>query len=60
MTASCPQVCRDSGDQIPLDLAHAAKADVLVSGDEDLPALAGQTAFAIETPRACQARVSRG
>ena len=58
-TASCPQVCRDSGDQIFLDLAHTGKADVLVSGDDDLLVLAGQTTFAIETPRAYLSRVSR-
>ena len=58
-TASCPQVCRDAGDQIFLDLAHTGKAEILVSGDEDLLALAGQTAFAIDTPRVYLARVSR-
>ena len=58
-TTACPQRCRDSGDQIFLDLAYTAKAEVLVSGDEDLLILAGKTAFDIETPRAYQARISR-
>ena len=46
----CPMLCRDPKDQPLLDLAHCGKADLLVTGDEDLLALAGQTAFAIETP----------
>lgn len=29
----CPVICRDSKDQPFLDLAHSAKADMLVSGD---------------------------
>ena len=48
----CPAVCRDARDQIFLDLAHCGKADVLVTGDDDLLVLAGQTAFMIETPEA--------
>jgi predicted nucleic acid-binding protein len=46
----CPVQCRDPRDQPLLDLAHGGKADVLVTSDEDLLALAGQTEFAIETP----------
>jgi predicted nucleic acid-binding protein len=46
----CPQVCRDTNDQPILDLAQSAKADLLVSGDQDLLALSGQTEFLIETP----------
>jgi uncharacterized protein len=46
----CPYLCRDANDQPFLDLAHSGKADVLVSGDRDLLALAGKTVFAIETP----------
>jgi putative PIN family toxin of toxin-antitoxin system len=53
----CPQLCRDPDDQPLLDLAHSGKADVLVSGDKDLLALAGQTAFSIETPEAFRRRV---
>jgi putative PIN family toxin of toxin-antitoxin system len=49
---SCPVLCRDPKDQPFLDLAESGKADLLVTGDEDLLALAGQTAFLIETPEA--------
>jgi putative PIN family toxin of toxin-antitoxin system len=42
--------CRDPHDQKFLILAHAGKADVLVTGDQALLALARQTPFAIETP----------
>ena len=48
----CPAVCRDANDQPLLDLAQSGKADLLVTGDEDLLALAGQTTFLIETPEA--------
>jgi predicted nucleic acid-binding protein len=37
-------------DQLFLDLAQSGKADILVTGDDDLLALAGQTVFVIETP----------
>ena len=57
ITISCPVVCRDARDQIFLDLAHCGKAGVLVTGDDDLLALAGQTAFIIETPGAYRSRV---
>ena len=57
---SCRVLCRDVKDQPLLDLAHSAKADVLVSGDGDLLALAGQTAFPIETPEAYRRRVCLG
>lgn len=43
-------VCRDPADQPFLVLAHAGKADVLVSGDRALLELEGRTAFSIETP----------
>ena len=33
-------VCRDTSDQIFLDLAHSAKVDCLVTGDKDLLVLA--------------------
>jgi len=55
---SCPVMCRDPKDQSFLDLAHCGKADLLVTGDEDLLALAGQTAFVIETPEAYLRRAS--
>lgn len=55
-----PVRCRDVKDQPFLDLARSGKADVLVTGDEDLLALAGQTAFCIETPQAYWLRMSGG
>ena len=54
---SCPAVCRDAKDQIFLDLAHCGNAGVLVTGDDDLLALAGQTSFIIESPGAYRHRV---
>lgn len=48
----CPVRCRDAKDQPFLDLAQSGKADVLVTGDEDLLVLAGRVAFVIETPAA--------
>jgi putative PIN family toxin of toxin-antitoxin system len=53
----CPIVCRDAKDHIFLDLAHSGRADILVSGDQDLLVLAGQTAFLIESPEAYRLRV---
>jgi len=49
-TRKCSVLCRDINDQPLLDLAHSGKADLLISGDRDLLALAGQTKFLIETP----------
>lgn len=46
----CLIECRDTKDLPFHDLAHSGRADVLVTGDRDLLALAGQTAFLIETP----------
>ncbi|MGA3081337.1 MAG: putative toxin-antitoxin system toxin component, PIN family [Terracidiphilus sp.] len=57
---SCPVLCRDTKDQIFLDLAQSGKADVLVTGDGDLLALAGQTEFVIETPEAYRQRQESG
>lgn len=54
----CPIQCRDPKDQRFLDLAQGGSADLLVTGDADLLALAGQTAFLIETPEAYRLRVS--
>jgi len=42
--------CRGPDDQKFPALAQAGRADVLVTGDQALLALAGQTRFAIETP----------
>jgi uncharacterized protein len=53
----CPQVCRDEKDQSFLDLAQSGGAELLVSGDNDLLALAGQTTFLIETPEAYRLRM---
>ena len=55
---SCTIVCRDAKDQPLLDLAESGKADLLVTGDEDLLALARQTEFVIETPEAYRLRVT--
>jgi uncharacterized protein len=51
-----PIVCRDPAAQPFLDLAHSARAEVLVTGDKDLLALAGRTRFAIQTPAAYRQR----
>jgi putative PIN family toxin of toxin-antitoxin system len=53
----CPSKCRDANDQLFLDLAQSGKADLLVTGDQDLIALAGQTRFLIETPQAYWQRI---
>jgi len=42
--------CRDPDDQMFLDLALAARADVLVTGDGDLLALADKFPIPIVTP----------
>ena len=42
--------CRDPHDVIFLELAASGRAGLLVSGDHDLLALAGQTRFEIVTP----------
>ncbi len=54
----CATVCRDANDQPFLDLAQSGRADLLISGDQDLLMLAGQTAFLIETPEAYRRRAS--
>lgn len=46
---SLPQ-CRDPKDQMFLELATCGNADVLVTGDKDLLALADSCEHAIETP----------
>lgn len=52
-----PLQCRDKKDQMFLDLAHCGKAEVLISGDQDLLTLSGQTEFAIESPEAYRQRI---
>jgi len=58
VTASCASTCRDPRDQPFLDLAHCGRAQSLVTGDQDLLALAGHTAFAIESPETYRRRMS--
>jgi uncharacterized protein len=59
-TEKCTVVCRDANDQPFLDLAQGGRADLLVSGDQELLTLAGQTTFLIETPGAYRLRTSEG
>jgi uncharacterized protein len=54
----CASVCRDANDQPFLDLAQGGRADLLISGDQDLLTLAGQTIFPIETPEDYRRRMS--
>ena len=58
LTKKCPVLCRDRNDQPFLDLAQSGKAQILVSGDGDLLALAGQVRFAIETPEQYRLRIT--
>jgi putative PIN family toxin of toxin-antitoxin system len=58
ITELCPILCRDANDQAFLNLAHCAEAAILVTGDDDLLALAGQAAFVIETPEAYRLRIT--
>ena len=58
-TRRCASVCRDANDQPFLDLAQSGRANLLVSSDRDLLALAGQTTFLIEAPDAYRRRVAR-
>lgn len=53
----CASVCRDANDKPFLDLAQGGRAELLVSGDQDLLMLAGQTTFVIETPEAYRRRI---
>lgn len=54
---SCPELCRDAKDQPFLDLAHCGSAEVLISSDLDLLALAGRTNFSIMTPESYRRRI---
>ena len=59
LTHKCSVPCRDPKDQPFLNLAQSGKAHILVSGDNDLLALAGQTSFTIETPEAYSRRIAQ-
>ena len=52
--ARLPQ-CRDPQDEMFLRLAYAAKADAIVTGDDDLLTLAPESRIAILTPVAFRA-----
>lgn len=52
----CRIACRDPKDQPFLDLAYAAEAKVLITGDRDLLALSSSVPFAIETPESYRLR----
>jgi uncharacterized protein len=54
----CAVACRERDDQPFLDLALSGRADLLVSGDQDLLMLLGRTTFLIEAPEAYRRRVS--
>jgi len=49
--------CRDPDDRKFLQLAYAAKADALVTGDADLLAVAGKSRIPILTPDALKAEL---
>jgi putative PIN family toxin of toxin-antitoxin system len=51
--------CRDPFDRPFLELALAAEADALITGDKDLLALAGVFAVPILAPAAFQGRIGR-
>jgi putative PIN family toxin of toxin-antitoxin system len=55
-TERCSTGCRDPKDQPFLDLAESGKADLLISGDQDLLTLVGQTTFLIESAEAYRRR----
>jgi putative PIN family toxin of toxin-antitoxin system len=55
---ACKVVCRDAKDQMLLDLAQSGRADFLITGDDDLLALAGRTKFLI-APVAAYLRVAQ-
>jgi putative PIN family toxin of toxin-antitoxin system len=51
-------VCRDPKDQMFLSLAAAGRADILVTGDGDLLALAGQVPWTLVSPADWLARMT--
>ena len=55
----CPVLCRDTKDQPFLDLAHSAKAELLITSDRDLLVLAGQSLFRIVAPEAYRQEFQR-
>jgi len=57
LTEECPAVCRDPKDQPFLHLAQSGNAELMISGDQDLLALAGGTSFVIEPPEAYSRRI---
>jgi putative PIN family toxin of toxin-antitoxin system len=58
VSEECIVLWRDRKDQPLLDLAQSGTAELLVTGDEDLLVLAGQTTFLIEPPEAYRHRVA--
>lgn len=52
--------CRDPDDDAFVDLAAAAKAECLISGDKDLHALKAKLPFAVLTPQELLQRLSQG
>lgn len=54
----CPVICRDPKDQPFLHLAQSGTAELLISGDQDLLTLAGNTSFVIESPEAYRQRIA--
>ena len=52
-----PLAVRDPDDRWVLASAVASKADLLVTGDQDLLAVADQSPFTIVMPRACWERI---
>ncbi|MGH8648337.1 MAG: putative toxin-antitoxin system toxin component, PIN family, partial [Burkholderiales bacterium] len=49
--------CRDPDDRIFLRLAHAARVDALVTGDEDMLAVAGQSRIPILAPSSLKTKL---
>jgi predicted nucleic acid-binding protein len=49
-TEKCSVACRNANDQPLVDVAQSGRAYLLVTGDDDLLALAGQTVFMIKSP----------
>jgi uncharacterized protein len=51
--------CRDPKDEMFLRLAYAAKVDAIVTGDDDLLALAGESRISILSPSELAARFNK-
>ena len=56
--ARIPQ-CRDPNDEMFLRLAYAAKVDAIVTGDDNLLALAGESRISILSPSELAARIKK-